>query len=219
MVSVAQTYPVNIGPFGAGYPAPAALRDLSIERFVALGGAVEGFALFDADTISLALIRLQVELLAGPNLWTDILGETHQRNIFRNAYFLNRYRGTKAVLDRFAGLVGVGYYYQVWDVNGNRVGTAAQDSPPNTITFHIVNHLGLGFTPAVQGYLRDGFKALLPRLLDINPFEFADLGELTPAVAFSGRQLGYQRDSQANRPGTAGSFDGSFDQSFERYIP
>ena len=228
MVShLSQPYPNTLRPFGAGYPVPAALESVEGGRFRAFLAELEAIALYDPQTLPQPLLRPQIEQLAGPHLWTDLLGEAHQRAVYQKAWEMNRYRGCQRALDVFSRLCGLGYYYRLTDVNGHGVGKPDQDSPPDRIYFYIVNRAGLPQTSAVLDYIADAYAALLPRFITVDkPLRIATegVGQLAAVAVAKTARLWDGRTTTPILPGQSpvsvrGSFDRSFGPSFARYIP
>ena len=224
---ISQPYPNTLRPFGAGYPVPAALEQVEGGRFAALVAELETVALYDPAAVPQPLLRPLIEQLAGPHLWTDLLGEAHQRAVYRRAYEMNRWRGCQRALDVFSNLCGLGYYYRIVDRNGHQIGKPDQDSPPDRIFFYIVNRAGLPQTAAVLAYIAAAYAALLPRFITVDtPLRIATegVGQLRAvAVAktariWDGRTTAPIAPGQSQSP-VAGSFDRSFGPSFARYLP
>ena len=214
---VTQIQPRNIRPWGYQSPLLTAVDEQLLVRWGEFNRVIGQIALYDPARVPLPLLDGLIETFAGPGLYHPVLGDDYNRGVFRNSVQLNLWRGTRAALDLFSSLVNIGYYYQI-----NRIDLNADPVPypdpgiPNTITFWVSNRLGEVFTTQELDAIKEGYRVLLPRTLDIEePIRIAHEGLARVAPVAWSRQLTIWRsDSAGSVPvtPTQGSWGPSFDQ-------
>ena len=146
-------------PYDAASRFEAAHEYLIRQRADALDLAVHNAGIYNPDNCPRPFIRFMCELLGMTGVWTDLLGETHERAVMRHAHYLNRLRGTRACLDRFANLSQIGYFYQI---HRDAAGI------PDNIDFWVSNPPGVTLDADQINYVADAYERLLPRRLMVN---------------------------------------------------
>ena len=172
------TTPVNVRPWGYASPLLTAFDEVFLDRWQEFNKAVAATALYDPDTVPAQFLQEMIKTFAGVDLYQEVLGESYNREVYRNALELNLLRGTDGALNLYNTLAQIGYHYRInrVDSNGNAV---AYPTPgiPNTVDFFVTNRTGRTWTAEEIAAIARAYQVLIPRTLTINlPINIASEG-------------------------------------------